>query len=62
MEWRPRQTSENITGIGILMKTNTHFCDYCGKEMWGEEVQHFKEHEFCSPECIDGYCSEEVRF
>ena len=40
----------------------THFCDYCGKEMWGEDVQHFKEHEFCSPECIDSYYSEKEGF
>ena len=45
-----------------MSKLNTHFCDYCGKEMWGEEVQHFKEHEFCSPECIDSYYSEKEGF
>ena len=45
-----------------MSKLNTHFCDYCGKEIWGEAVQHFKEHEFCSPECIDSYHSEKEGF
>ena len=62
MEWRSRQTSENITGIGILMKTNTHFCDYCGKEVWGEDLRFYDRKEFCSDECIEEYAQEKVNF
>jgi hypothetical protein len=44
------------------MKTNTHFCDYCGKEMWGANVVLYRGHEFCSRECVNGYYMEKVVF
>ena len=40
------------------MKTNTHFCDYCGNEMWGVDVIFYRGHEFCSYECANGYILE----
>lgn len=43
-----------------MSKTETHFCDYCHKEVWGEEVQHFAGLEFCSQTCIENYCQEEA--
>lgn len=41
-----------------MTKTETHFCDYCHKEVWGVEVRKFDNHEFCSSECEENYCFE----
>ena len=38
----------------------THFCDYCGKEMWvwGENVITYHGHKFCSYDCANVYIIE----
>ena len=41
-----------------MSKSNTHFCDFCHNEMWGENVITYHGHEFCSQECIDGFFQE----
>ena len=45
-----------------MSKAVTHFCDYCGKEVWGEDLRFYDRKEFCSDECIEEYAQEEAGF
>ena len=46
-----------------MVKSQTHFCDWCRREVWGEELRHYDGRDFCSDACIQEYAeNEEVGF
>ena len=42
-----------------MAKSSTHFCDFCGKEVWGEDIHKYKGKEFCLRECVEEYAQQE---